>query len=114
VLCPGLTRTRIMDSPDRQDPGAKPMSREGDPDALFNSLEGAMDPIEVGRAVVRGIRDNLPYILTHGEFHDEVRALFDEIVEAFPVDQAVPEARAAFERGRRELCDGLRHLPVID
>ena len=114
VLCPGLTRTRIMESPDRQDPGAKPMSREGDPDALFNSLEGAMDPIEVGRAVVRGIRDNLPYILTHGEFHDEVRALFDEIVEAFPVDQAVPEARAAFERGRRELCDGLRHLPVID
>ena len=114
VLCPGLTRTRIMDSPDRQDPGAKPMSREGDPDALFNSLDGAMDPIEVGRAVVRGIRDNLPYILTHGEFRDEVRALFDEIVEAFPVDQAVPEARAAFERGRRELCDGLRHLPVID
>jgi hypothetical protein len=43
-----------------------------------------------------------------------VRSLFDEIVEAFPVDQAVPEARAAFERGRRELCDGLRHLPVID
>jgi len=114
VLCPGLTRTRIMDSPDRQDPGAKPMSREGDPDALFNSLEGAMDPIVVGRAVVRGIRENLPYILTHSEFRDEVRSLFDEIVEAFPVDQAVPEARAAFERGRRELCDGLRHLPVID
>jgi NAD(P)-dependent dehydrogenase (short-subunit alcohol dehydrogenase family) len=114
VLCPGLTRTRIMDSPDRQDPGAKPMSREGDPDALVNSLEGAMDPIEVGRAVVRGIRENLPYILTHSEFRDEVRSLFDEIVEAFPVDQAVPEARAAFERGRRELCDGLRHLPVID
>ena len=114
VLCPGLTRTRIMDSPDRQDPGAKPMSREGDPDALFNSLEGAMDPIEVGRAVVRGIRENLPYILTHSEFRDEVRSLFDEIVEAFPVDQAVPEARAAFERGRRELCDRLRHLPVID
>jgi len=114
VLCPGLTRTRIMDSPDRQDPGAKPMSREGDPDALFNSLEGAMDPIEVGRAVVRGIRENLSYILTHSEFRDEVRSLFDEIVEAFPVDQAVPEARAAFERGRRELCDGLRHLPVID
>jgi NAD(P)-dependent dehydrogenase (short-subunit alcohol dehydrogenase family) len=114
VLCPGLTRTRIMDSPDRQDPGAKPMSREGDPDALFNSLEGAMDPIEVGRAVVRGIRDNLPYILTHGEFRDEVRALFDEIVEAFPGRSGGAEARAAFERGRRELCDGLRHLPVID
>jgi len=114
VLCPGLTRTRILDSPDREDPGAKPMSREGDPDAMFNSLEGAMDPIDVGRAVVRGIRENLPYILTHGEFRDEVRDLFDEIVAAFPTDQAVPAARAAFERGRRQMCDGLRHLPVID
>lgn len=26
-----------------------------------------MDPIEVGRAVVRGIRENLPHILSHGE-----------------------------------------------
>jgi hypothetical protein len=40
--------------------------------------------------------------------------LFDEIIEAFPVDQAVPAGRAEFERGRRELCDGRRHLPVID
>lgn len=114
VLCPGLTRTRILEAPVRQDADAKPMAAEGDPDVLFNSMDGAMDPIEVGRAVVRGIRDNLPYILSHGEFHDEVRVLFDEILDAFPVDQAVPEARANFERGRRELCDGLRHLPVID
>jgi NAD(P)-dependent dehydrogenase (short-subunit alcohol dehydrogenase family) len=114
VLCPGLTRTRILDAPDREDTDAKPMASEGDPDVLFNSMEGAMDPIEVGRAVVRGIRENLPYILSHGEFRDEIRTLFDEIVEAFPTDQAVPAARAAFERGRRELCDGLRGLPVID
>jgi NAD(P)-dependent dehydrogenase (short-subunit alcohol dehydrogenase family) len=114
VLCPGLTLTRILNAPGREDPDAKPMASEGDPDALFNSMEGAMDPIEVGRAVVRGIRENLPYILTHGEFRDEIRSLFDDIVKAFPTDQAVPAARAAFERGRRELCDGLRDLPVID
>lgn len=114
VLCPGLTLTRILAAPERQDPDAKPMASEGDPDAMFNSMDGAMDPIDVGRAVVRGIRENLPYILSHGEFRDEVRALFDEIVDAFPTDQAVPAARAAFERGRREMCDGLRDLPVID
>jgi NAD(P)-dependent dehydrogenase (short-subunit alcohol dehydrogenase family) len=114
VLCPGLTRTRIQDAPEREDPDAKPMAKEGDPEALFNTMEGAMDPIEVGRAVVRGIRENLPYILSHGEFRDEIETLFNEIIEAFPTDQAVPEARAAFERGRRELCDGLRYLPVID
>lgn len=39
---------------------------------------------------------------------------FDEIFEAFPNDQSVPSARAALERGRRELCDSLRDLPVID
>jgi NAD(P)-dependent dehydrogenase (short-subunit alcohol dehydrogenase family) len=114
VLCPGLTRTRILDAPEREDPDAKPMASEGNPDVLFNSMDGAMDPIEVGRAVVRGIRENLPYILSHGEFRDEVRSIFDEILDAFPTDQAVPEARAAFERGRRDLCDGLRGLPVID
>jgi NAD(P)-dependent dehydrogenase (short-subunit alcohol dehydrogenase family) len=114
VLCPGLTLTRIQDAPDRDDPDGKPMARTGDPDALFNTMEGAMDPIEVGRAVVRGIRENLPYILSHGEFRDEIRTLFDEIVNAFPNDQAIPPARAAFERGRRELCDSLRDLPMID
>lgn len=114
VLCPGLTRTRILDAPEREDPDAKPMASEGDPDVLFNSMDGAMDPLDVGRAVVRGIRENLPYILSHGEFRDEVQGLFDEIIHAFPTDQAVPAARAAFERGRRELCDGLRDLPMID
>ena len=77
-------------------------------------MDGAMDPIEVDRAVVRGIRENLPCILSHGEFRDEIQSLFNEIIDAFPTDQAVPEARAAFERGRRELCDGLRDMPIID
>jgi NAD(P)-dependent dehydrogenase (short-subunit alcohol dehydrogenase family) len=116
VLCPGLTDTRILHAPERVDGDgdAKPMAAEGDPDAMFNTMEGAMDPIEVGRAVVRAIRDNLAYVLTHAEFRDEVQLLFDEVVAAFPVDQAVPEARAAFERRRREMCDSRRGLPVVD
>ena len=55
----------------------------------------------------------LPYILSHGEFRDEIQTLFNEIVEAFPTDQAVPQ-RGRVRAGRRELCDGLRYLPVID
>ena len=77
-------------------------------------MDGAMDPIEVDRAVVRGIRENRPYLLSHGEFRDEIQSLFNEIIDAYPTDQAVPEARAAYERGRRELCDGLRDMPIID
>jgi NAD(P)-dependent dehydrogenase (short-subunit alcohol dehydrogenase family) len=113
-LCPGLTRTRILDAPPREDGDGKAMAAEGDPDVLFNTMEGAMEPIEVGYAVVRGIRENAPYILPHGEFHDEMKMLFDEILEAFPTDQAIPAARAAFEKGRRDMCDGLRHLPALD
>ena len=101
ILCPGLTDTGILGG-------------DGDETVEFSRIDGAMNPLEVGYAVVRGIRENAPYIFTHAEFADEFRALFDELVDAVPVDQAVPPDRAEFERGRRELCDGLRHLPAID
>ena len=100
ILCPGLTNTGIL----HED------NTDGNVD--FSTGTGAMDPVEVGWAVVRGIRENAPYIFSHGEFADEFRELFDEIVAAVPTDQAVPADRAAFERGRRELCDRLRHLPA--
>jgi hypothetical protein len=73
-----------------------------------------MDPLDVGYAVVRGVRENAPYIFTHSEFADEFRTLFDELVAALPTDQAVPADRMVFEKGRRDLCDGLRHLPALD
>lgn len=101
ILCPGLTNTGILDE------------TNDDGNVEFERVPGAMDPLEVGWAVVRGIRENAPYIFTHGEFAGEFRSLFDEIVAAVPADQAVPPDRANFERGRRELCDRLRHLPAI-
>lgn len=101
ILCPGLTRTAILDT-------------GGDESIEFETIDGAMDPLEVGFAVVRGIRENAPYIFSHGEFADEFRSLFDEIVAAVPVDQAIPPDRALFEQGRRDLCDRLRHLPAMD
>jgi NAD(P)-dependent dehydrogenase (short-subunit alcohol dehydrogenase family) len=101
ILCPGLTDTGILGGGDEET-------------VEFERIEGAMDPIEVGRAVVRGIRENAPYIFTHAEFADEFRSLFDELVDAVPRDQAVPHDRARFEQNRRDLCDRLRHLPAID
>lgn len=101
ILCPGLTDTGILDE------------ANDDGNVEFERVAGAMDPVEVGWAVVRGIRENAPYIFSHGEFADEFRQLFEEIVAAVPADQAVPPDRAAFERGRRELCDRLRHLPAL-
>ena len=101
VLCPGLTQTAILDSGSEES-------------VEFDSIQGAMDPAEVGYRVVRGVRANAPYIFTHAEFADEFRALFDEIVAAVPDDQVVPHDRAVFEQGRRDLCDRLRHLPTLD
>ena len=101
ILCPGLTRTGILDA-------------GGEESIEFATIDGAMSPLEVGQRVIRGVRANAPYIFTHGEFADEFRSIFDEIVAAVPVDQAVPTDRAHFEQGRRDLCDRLRHLPALD
>ena len=108
VLCPGLTKTRILEqSPNRPKAGLA-ATREGDPDQLFNTMDGAMDPLEVGEAVLHGIRTNAPYILPHSEFRDEVKGLFDEILAAFPENQEVDPRRVAFEEGRRKLTEQLK------
>ncbi len=101
TLCPGLTRSRIMDTanPDQDGPAE---------DALFNDMSDAMDPLELGEAVLRGIRRNDPYILAHGEFRDEVREIFDEILDLFPEAKDVPEGRLAFERRRREITEAAK------
>ena len=101
-LCPGLTRSRIMTTANPDGP-AEPQA-----DALFNDMSGAMDPLELGEAVLRGIRRNDPYILAHGEFKDEVREIFEEILDLFPENQDVPEGRLAFERRRREITEATR------
>ena len=108
LLCPGLTATRILDDPTPEN--KKPLAREGDPDAMFNTMEGAMDPLEVGEVVLEGIRKNEPYILPHGEFKEEVQALFDDILNAFPVDQKADQKRLDFEERRRTMTEELRKM----
>jgi len=109
LLCPGLTRTRIMQAAAARG-GAQSLTREGDPNAMFNTMEGAMDPLELGEAVMAGVKRNDPFILPHGEFKDEVAALFQEVLDAFPVGQDVDPARLAFEERRRQQSDELRAL----
>jgi len=98
-LCPGLTRSRILN-----------VRRDGEDrlDAIFNDMTGAMDPLELGEAVLAGIRANTPYILPHGEFKEEVREIFEEILAQFPEGQDVPEARLVFEQRRREMTEAAK------
>jgi hypothetical protein len=73
-----------------------------------------MDPIELGAKVVDGIRNNAAYILTHEEFRDEVREIYESIDAAFPRNQTVPAERRAFEEGRRAMVKQLSAMPVKD
>lgn len=106
VLCPGLVRSEIAENTVRLSPAAA----AGGGDAVPVQAAGlalGMDPLEVGRRVLDGIRGNEAYILTHGEFKDEVREIFGEILDAFPSDGGDP-ARAAIEQGRRQAVAAMK------
>lgn len=106
-LFPGGTRSRITESGDRKlDAGERARMQE--------IIASWMDPIELGAAVVEGIRRNAPYILTHTEFRDEVREMSEALDAAFPQTQVVPPGRRAFEDQRRQMVARLRALPVKD
>lgn len=103
-LCPGGTRSRIMDIRDA--------AGESEREMVDTLLNHSMDPLELGAMVVAGIRANAPYILTHAEFRDEVAEMHRAIEAAFPRDQTVPSGRKAFEDHRRRLAAQLSALPV--
>ena len=103
TLCPGLTRSRIVDT-DAVRPShlaSKAPPREKRDANAPSTLNAGMDPVEIGERILRGIQRNDAYILTHGEFRDEMREIFDAILAAFPNDPP-DEGRLAFEAGRRK------------
>ena len=102
-LFPGGTRTRIIEASAR-DEAARAAAKQ--------MTASWMDPLELGARVVEGIRNNAPYILTHEEFRDEVRELYEMLDVAFPRGQQVPAERKAFEDRRRAMVSQLRGLPV--
>jgi len=111
TLCPGLVNSRIFDV-GRYRPANLPTQAAAAPslgeEMLKQLASVAMDPLEVGRRVVAGIRDNRAYIITHAEFLDEAREEFDAVLAAFPRDEAIDPARLSFERQGRAARDQLR------
>ena len=103
LMCPGLTRSNIHESalgrPERFAHTAYPV----DPATLnqFGQMMAlGMDPDEVGRKTLEGMLRDDPLIFSHPEFVDELREMFDEILDAFPKEVA-PAERLAIEDGRR-------------
>jgi NAD(P)-dependent dehydrogenase (short-subunit alcohol dehydrogenase family) len=76
TLFPGLTRSRMSES-DTVGPGAM------DPARLAQIRANMMEPIWLGRAVVRAVEQDQPYIITHPEYRDDLARRFDTILAAF-------------------------------
>lgn len=100
VLCPHLVRTDIhlhaSLRPDRfNDSGYARSGTASDFDPNKAMLEVGMDPLEIGRRVLRGIERNDLYILTHPEIEPIIRERFAAILAALPDEIPDPQRVAA-------------------
>jgi NAD(P)-dependent dehydrogenase (short-subunit alcohol dehydrogenase family) len=110
VLCPGLVHTNIMDGEKSRPERFKAQTQHPPRWSGASSANAGMDPLEMGERVLRGIRRNDAYILTHGEFKDEVAGLFDDILAAFPTDDHIDPGRLEFENRRRAMTEAAKAL----
>jgi NAD(P)-dependent dehydrogenase (short-subunit alcohol dehydrogenase family) len=107
VLCPGLVKSYIYASdeirPDRLKAGAKPVDTQN-VKRLAELHEFGMEPDVIAQRVLEAMRENRFHIFTHPEFRDELREVFDEILQDFrdyPPDPGF-ERRTGFEKMRRD------------
>ncbi len=74
-------------------------------DQMRAVFEVGMDPMEVGEKMLRGIRRNDLYILTHPENRDEFEELHRAVLEAWPNEPVDP---------RRQVIEDLRRQARLD
>jgi len=91
VLCPGLTKSSGATSRLRgvQTGAPASMAPTGAPPPV-DPMAVAMEPDEVGRKVVRGIKRNDLYILTHSEVRTFIDGFFEELLGAMPPPRPPP------------------------
>lgn len=113
VVCPGSVIGNLWDA-SRNRPDSLGETADGKLDAKSRDELRAlvakpdpsfMDPIETGRLVLRGIRNNNLYILTHPEFEQGIRDRSEALIASIPRDLIAPEAR--IERERRILRNAI-------
>jgi NAD(P)-dependent dehydrogenase (short-subunit alcohol dehydrogenase family) len=112
LVCPGLTRSNIWQAPLRRSQRfarAAPPASEQRLKELRDVHSVGMDPAEVGRKTLDGIRRNDLYVFSHPEFRDELSELHDEIIAAIPVDE-VDVRRLSIENARRAAKSQAQHL----
>jgi 2-hydroxycyclohexanecarboxyl-CoA dehydrogenase len=76
TLCPGLTRSRMSEA-NATERAIK------NPELAAKIGADMMEPIWLGRAVVRAVERNEPYIITHPQYRASTKERFDAILAAF-------------------------------
>jgi NAD(P)-dependent dehydrogenase (short-subunit alcohol dehydrogenase family) len=114
VACPGLVATNIFHSgrnrPAELRNGEAPLPADDVLATRFKTvMEHGMDPMECGERILRGIRRNDMYILTHPEFEQGLRDRHEALLRSIrPEASAVTAERLQAERST------LRHLVYIN
>ena len=114
--CPALTRTNAWDSALKRpaefgDSGFAPVSK-AELEQFGTAFDAGMDPYEVGQKVFRGMARNDGLILTHPEFADDFREIYETSLAALPHEEAPPE-RLHIEHLRREAMKAAQAGQVI-
>ena len=106
VYCPGLVHTNIYQSERNRpaefanDKGAQDPKGTAAGEAMMRDriLPAGMDPLEAGQKVLRGVRNNDLFILSHPEFRDGMQERFDAILASVPEGEVPPASRLAAEQ----------------
>jgi short-subunit dehydrogenase len=104
LCCPALTRTNAWDSALKRpaefgESGFVPVERS-ELEQFGTAFEAGMDPYEVGTKILRGMERGDGLILTHPEFAEDFREIYEASLAALPDEEAPPE-RLAIENLRR-------------
>jgi NAD(P)-dependent dehydrogenase (short-subunit alcohol dehydrogenase family) len=112
VFCPGIVNTNIGSSARNRPAGAAPAAKvdpgfKMDPAMMAqmqkamsqsHGVSPAMDPLDAGQRVLRGVRNNDLYVLTTPEFEPEFAARGEAIVASVPTDISVSQPREMMGR----------------
>jgi len=88
TLCPGPIRTRLAESDARRPATLDRVGNQSQ--VLWDLIKDGLDPNEVAELVLRGIRDNAPFIFTHPEWKPAIEEYFNRILACMVVDSAKP------------------------
>lgn len=98
VFCPGLVTSNITASSLRDRPAGSAGPKDDEilkrDTKMRNDPEYAMNPLQVGRTVLSGMRDNKLYILTSPEYERIMRDRSEALLAALPRDISLTTARA--------------------